>query len=349
MRTLDAAANRAGEGLRVVEDFVRFALDDRHLTQCCKSLRHDLAVAVAKIPVDQRLACRDTPGDVGTHVTTAEEQSRSDGADVAAAALKRSQQALRSLEEFSKVICPELGTRFEQIRYRSYSLERAAHSTVSNRERLRGVRLYVLVNGRGSDEELASLIEAITASGVDAIQLRDKTLSDRELLQRARAARQATAKSGALLIINDRPDLAALSHADGVHVGQDELSVNDARRIVGPRALVGVSTHTIEQARTAVLDGADYLGCGPTFATRTKQVDKLSGVEFLRQVAGEIRLPAFAIGGIDGSNLAKVATTGFTRLAVSSAVTDAEDPALVTRRLRNTLDSLPGQRLPPVV
>jgi thiamine-phosphate pyrophosphorylase len=338
MRTLDAAANRAGEGLRVVEDFVRFALDDRHLTQHCKSLRHDLAVAVAKIPVDQRLACRDTPGDVGTEVTTTGEQTRHCGADVAVASLKRSQQALRSLEEFGKVIDPALAASFEQIRYRTYTLERAIHATHANRERFADTRLYVLVDGRGSDEELASLIESIIAAGADAIQLRDKTLTDRVLLRRARVARQATSQTGALLIINDRPDLAALSRADGVHIGQDDLSVKDARTVVGPSALVGVSTHTIEQARAAVLDGADYLGCGPTFATPTKKFEQLAGPELLAQVAAEIRLPAFAIGGINMSNLAQVMAAGFSKVAASSAVTAADDPAAAAGQLRKHLE-----------
>ena len=107
---------------------------------------------------------------------------------------------------------------------------------------------------------------------------------------------QGTRKT--LFIINDRPDLAALARADGVHVGQEELSVKDARSIVGPETLVGVSTHSIEQARQAVLDGANYIGVGPTFPSGTKQFEQFPGVELLRAVAAEIRLPAFAIGGI---------------------------------------------------
>jgi len=131
--------------------------------------------------------------------------------------------------------------------------------------------------------------------------------------------------------MNDRPDLAALSRADGVHVGQDELSVKDARSIVGPEALVGVSTHSIEQARQAVLEGANYLGVGPTFPSDTKQFEKFPGLDLLRQVGAEIRLPAFAIGGITTENLPEVLATGMTRVAVSGAIAAAAEPVAAAK------------------
>ena len=129
-----------------------------------------------------------------------------------------------------------------------------------------------------------------------------------------------------IFILNDRPDLAVLARADGVHVGQEELSVHDVRQIVGPTMLIGVSTHTIEQARQAVLDGANYLGCGPTFPSGTKHFDHFPGLDFLRQVAAEISLPAFAIGGITRENLPQVLATGFTRVAVGGAIASSAHP-----------------------
>jgi thiamine-phosphate pyrophosphorylase len=125
--------------------------------------------------------------------------------------------------------------------------------------------------------------------------------------------------------MNDRPDIAVLSRADGVHVGQEELTVQDARQIVGPERLIGVSTHTIEQARHAVLDGASYIGCGPTFPSNTKQFDHFPGLDFLRQVAAEISLPAFAIGGITVENMIEVQRAGLHRVAVGAAITSAMD------------------------
>jgi thiamine-phosphate pyrophosphorylase len=136
-----------------------------------------------------------------------------------------------------------------------------------------------------------------------------------------------------LFVMNDRADLAALSDADGVHVGQDELSVNDARTIVGPKALIGVSTHSIEQARQAVIDGANYIGVGPTFPSSTKSFDTFAGLDLLRSVAAEISLPAFAIGGITRENLPQVQAAGINRVAVTGAVIGAKDPKLAALEL----------------
>jgi thiamine-phosphate pyrophosphorylase len=333
LRILDAAANRAGEGLRVIEDYLRLALDDRHLTSVCKAIRHELFDALDTFPVSERHAARDTQRDVGTAVTLPSEEVRDGVADVVAASFKRVEQALRSLEEFAKTQSPEAAAALEQLRYRVYTLERAADITRSNLDRLADARLYVLVDGGASEAAFGELISTLVEGGASIIQLRDKRLADRELLARARLLRKLTRGTATLAIVNDRPDLAVLSEADGVHVGQDELSVKDARRIVGPRALVGVSTHSLVQARAAVLDGADYIGVGPTFPSETKQFADFTGPQLLAAVAAEIRLPAFAIGGITQETLPQVLAAGFSRIAVSAAVVASVDPGAAAKRL----------------
>ncbi len=336
-RILDAAANRAEEGLRVVEDYLRFALDDRHLTELAKRLRHDLAQSIARLSASGRLAARETVADVGTTIVTPTEQRREDAAAVAAANFKRLEQSLRSLEEFSKTVAPAVAAEFEALRYRCYTLERAIGITTDSLQRLVDVRLYLLIDGRGSADELADLAAKLLAAGVQAIQLRDKRLSDREMLQRARRLKEVTAVAGALMVMNDRADLALLAQADALHVGQDELSVKNARAIVGPNMLIGVSTHSIEQARQAVLDGANYIGVGPTFPSGTKQFAEFPGLGFLKQVAAEIRLPAFAIGGITEQNLPEVLATGVSHVAVSGAILSAEDSASAAAEFRRVL------------
>jgi thiamine-phosphate pyrophosphorylase len=332
-RILDAAANRAREALRVVEDYVRFVLDDRHLTGLCKQMRHDLTAALARLPQRRCLGARETQADVGTTLTAAAEQRREDASVVLAANLARLQESLRSLEEFGKVVDADLAAAIKQLRYRAYTLQRAVEITRHSIERLAGARLYVLIDGRPTVEEFHRLASALIEAGVHVVQLRDKRLGDRGLLERARLLRELTAGSGALFVMNDRPDLAVLARADGVHVGQDELSVKDARTIVGPATLVGVSAHSIEQARQVVLDGANYLGVGPTFPSGTKSFEQFPGLELLRAVAAEIRLPAFAIGGVCRVNLDEVLAAGFTRIAVSEAVASAEDPAAAVDEL----------------
>lgn len=337
LRIIDAAANRAGEGLRVVEDFVRFALDDAHLTCLAKQLRHDLTAALSPFSTSDRLAARETSADVGTDISTSAERNRPDALAVVVASFQRLQQAIRSLEEFAKLIEPDIAAQLESFRYRAYTLERAVVTTGNSAARLAGARLYVLVDGRGSAEEFCNLAETLVDAGVHILQLRDKRLDDRQLLARARQLREITSGSATLLVINDRPDIAALVRADGVHVGQDELGVKEVRQIVGPQMFIGVSTHSIAQARKAVVDGANCIGVGPTFPSETKEFPEFAGLEFARQVAGEIRLPAFAIGGIGPKNLAEVLATGICRVAVSSAVIAAADPAAAARQMLDRL------------
>jgi thiamine-phosphate pyrophosphorylase len=359
LRILDASLNRAGEGLRVVEDYVRFVLDDAHLTELLKQLRHDLAAVGSALPLSARHAARDTARDLGTALSTTSERSRHDAWSVCIASFERVKQSLRSLEEYAKTVEPELGRRFESIRYRLYAIEAAVGRTEDAGERLGAARLYVLVDGRKSQSDFGSLIESLIAGGADVIQLRAKELNDQDLIARSRQlvkslrstlsastnspdlARSGLAPEQAsirpLAIINDRPDVAVIVDADGVHLGQEDMSVEDARRVVGPNKLIGVSTHSIEQARAAVLDGANYIGVGPTFPSPTKAFADFPGVMLLQRVAGEIRLPAFAIGGVDSQNLGQVIAAGFTRIAVGSAVTGVENPAAAAAELRAAL------------
>jgi thiamine-phosphate pyrophosphorylase len=335
----------------VVEDYVRFVLDDAHLTEQFKRLRHDLAAAGAALPSPERHAMRDTQRDVGTAVTTPSETRRADAWDVCVASFERVKQSLRSLEEFGKVAKPQAASVFESLRYRLYTLEAATGRTVDAVERLAAVRLYVLIDGRESEAEFMALVQQLVAAGVGAIQLREKRLSDQQLIARARLLKSALQRQSApnspdqawsgllpLAIINDRPDVAAIVDADGVHLGQGDMSVKDARAIVGPRRLIGVSTHSIDQARAAVLAGASYIGVGPTFPSATKNFDAFPGVELLRQVAAEIRLPAFAIGGITAKNIDEVLATGVGRVAVSSAVAEAPNPHAAALELNQALE-----------
>lgn len=337
LRVVDAAANRAREGLRVVEDFVRFVLDDRHLTGLLKQLRHDLTAATAAVALEGRLAARETQADVGTELATDAERERRGVGDVLTANFTRLQESLRSLEEFGKLIDPDMAAVVEQLRYRTYTLHRAVAIAQASRQRLAHSRLYVLIDGQATIEDFDLLARDLILAGVHVLQLRDKRLDDRELLVRARLLRELTQDSQTLFVVNDRPDLAVLARADGVHVGQEELSVKDARSIVGPRMLVGVSTHSIEQARAAVLNGADYLGVGPTFPSETKQFASFPGVQLIREVASEISLPAFAIGGITVENLPEVVSAGATRVAVSGAITQADNPAAAVGQMLKLL------------
>jgi len=346
LRAIDANANRATEALRVVEDYARFVRNDGRLSESLKQLRHDLVQALHAVPADERLRARDTLGDVGTQAQTQAEYERADLAQVAAANWKRAEQALRSLEEFCKPFWTDAAKTIEQLRYRLYSLEKAAFEARPGHTRIQEARLYVLCSGLTDEREFARRIEALVAAGVELLQLRDKNLADRELLSRARLVRKLTANTTTLFIMNDRPDLARLADADGVHLGQDELLIHDARTMIGTDKLVGVSTHSLEQAQAAEREGADYIGCGPVFASATKSFEKLQGVALVHEVCEKIHIPVFAIGGITLQNLPQIRRkrevgagdpTYVTRIAVQNAIWDAEDCGKAAAQFRAAL------------
>lgn len=336
-RAVDANANRAREALRVLDDYVRFVLDDATLTEELKNLRHEFAALIGQLPPSLLDESRETLHDVGIGITSPGEMVRQSPADVARVNFKRLQEALRSLEEFGKVLAPQLVAGLEAIRYRAYTVERTVGLGVDARARLENARLYVLLTGANCAASLDWTIQQAAAGGADVVQLREKALSDRDLLERARNVRRWTRQTGTLFIVNDRPDIARLAEADGVHLGQDDMSVKDARQTLGPGPLIGVSTHTVEQVRKAVLHGASYIGVGPTFASGTKEFDQFAGLEFVRQATALTTLPAFVIGGVNADNIADAVAAGAKRVAVSAAICTADDPAPIAARLRAAL------------
>lgn len=336
-RIVDANLNRARESLRVLDDYARFSLNDPFLTERLKSLRHRLGEASGLLPVGNLLAARDTPGDVGTGLTSGGEYDRTSPAHVAGVNFKRLQEALRSAEEYGKVLGGEFAREVERVRYEAYSLERVIVRGGDVRARLAGADLYILLTGSQCAAALDWTIAEAAAGGAGVIQLREKDLADRELIERARAVRMWTRAAGVLYIVNDRPDIARLAEADGVHLGQDDLPVSEARRVVGPDALIGVSTHSVEQARRAVLDGADYIGVGPTFPSKTKAFDHFPGLPLVTAVTAEMSIPTFVLGGITLETASVAVAAGAKRVAVSSAVASAEDPRSAAIQLRQVL------------
>jgi thiamine-phosphate pyrophosphorylase len=337
-RVIDAAANRAREAIRVIEDYCRFVLDDALLSGELKTMRHALAEALQTAYPDRFVGARDTRRDVGTTLSTSGEERRHSPLAVVEANLKRLEEALRSLEEFGKLQSHDLGKAMEALRYRAYTVEKAIVLGTTARRRLSQARLCVLLTAGRCTAALDWTISEAAAGGAEMFQLREKNLADRELIARARDVRRWTGEAGALFIMNDRPDIARLAEADGVHLGQDDLPVKEARRILGADAIIGVSTHTIEQLREAVLDGADYVGVGPTFASTTKDFPELAGLEFVRQAAAETSLPAFVIGGVNASTIDAAVVAGARRVAVSEAVCAAEEPREAAAALRKALN-----------
>jgi len=345
LRIIDANANRASEAARVLEDAARLGLGDAAVALRCKSLRHALRNAVGGIDSAELHASRDTPGDVGTSMTGEMEGERGSLAEVCIAAGKRLGEALRVLEETLKLlpgseIC---AGRVKALRYEGYELGK--HVTLALARPRRQWRLCVILSEVLCNLSWDEVARAAIRGGADCLQLREKAMPGRQLLARAEAlmgiASENTGPSASRvdIIINDRPDIASMVGAAGVHLGQDDVTVEAARRVLGPRQIVGVSTACIADARRALEDGADYVGLGPMYPSTTKRKAGLAGVEYLRDFrawdrtrvegVGGAALPYLAISGIDAMRAGQLASEGCAGVAVSSVVCSSTEPEKV--------------------
>jgi thiamine-phosphate pyrophosphorylase len=209
---------------------------------------------------------------------------------------------------------------------------------MDRRRRLTRSRLYVVTDARSERRDLEAFLDAILSAGVDIIQLREKEAEAGDLLRWGEVFKAAAARHGALFVVNDRPDVAAAVDADGVHLGQNDLPAEPARRLLGPDVLIGLSTHD-EQQLSAAAQEADYACVGPVYETPTKAGRQPTGVELVSAAEKREDRPWFAVGGINRQTLPAVVKAGARRIVVVRAVTEAEDPAAAVRGL---LEGLPG-------
>lgn len=348
IRMIDANLNRAAEALRVGDDLARFVLDDAKLAGEMKALRHGLVEAARAFDPGLRLAHRDTAGDVGTGLAGATEYARTGAGSIAVAAGGRAAEALRSIEEASKAL-PQASVAVravEQLRYRSYDAFAALTLRLGGGREGRQWALCVLITeSLCTHHRWDRVAELAVEGGADCLQLREKTMESGELLARATRLVEIAHAAGRggprpSVIVNDRPDIAVLAGADGVHVGQSDLPVAAVRKLAGFTVAVGVSTANLDHARRAASDGADYVGLGPMFVSSTKPKPSLSGVDYLRAFLADpavSRLPHLAISGISPANAGDLAAAGCRGIAVSSVVCGAADPRRVCEDLRDAV------------
>ena len=336
-RILDANFNRAREALRVAEDCGRFALNDPAITAMAKNLRNDLQDILTTMPVDEMITARDTPGDIGTELTSPGETKRSGLGDVATAACKRLSEALRTIEEYSKIIAPGRTVQIERMRYNAYTLEQRLAGRLRVAGRIAEAKLHVLISSRLCGGSLKACARSALAGGADVIQLREKEVSDNVFLAFAAELRDLTDEMGKLFVVNDRADIAAIVGADGVHLGQHDLPIGEARRLLRPDAVVGRSTHSLEQARAAVTEGADYVALGPMFETATKDAGPLVGLDMLAEVCRELSVPVVPVGGITAENAGLLREAGACCAAVCAGVCSQDDPRAAARAIKDIL------------
>lgn len=347
-RLIDANLNRASEGLRLLEDVARFILSSQDLCARCKSLRHVLRDVIAQLGGSNPafdalglLASRDTPGDVGVPLSTPGELRRENLSAVISSAAGRAAEAIRVIEESAKLAgCIAAARTAEQARYDLYELhKRIALALGTGRARQWSV-CVLLSEHLCTHMPWTEVAQRAIEGGADCLQLREKSLDGGELLRRARTLVAIARPAGVTIFINDRPDIALLACADGVHIGQQDLHITEVRRLAGLALMVGVSTGCMGDAHRACLDGADVCGVGPMFETKTKHKPIIAGRDYLTAYLADpatFRTPHLAIGGIGPENVSRLAEVGCQGVAVSSCVCSAPDPAEVCRVLRRSL------------
>ncbi len=328
-RLIDANLDRSREGLRVIEDWCRFGLNRKDLTMKIKDWRHQLASHHHEIYKNARSVATDQ-GALSNHP---EQENRNLPNSIISANCARAQESLRVLEEFSRKSDPELSEIAAKIRYGIYQLEQTLLKLCKGKEKRQKLNSCNICLITSPQKELNKSVTGALSAGLKMIQYRCKEGTDQEKLKQAKKLADICKSNDALFIINDRLDIALAVNADGVHLGQNDIPTEIARKLLGFEKLIGRSTHSLKQLQKAEEEGCDYIGIGPVYETTTKPTAKPIDFKSLIEVTNKTSLPYFAIGGINNSNLSEITSIGIKRIAVSNAIMHSKDPSLATKEL----------------
>ncbi len=319
---IDANLDRAREGLRVLEDWARFGLGRNDFVVKIKNYRQILGKNHLEVYKESRNYIEDKC----KGLTHQEQLNRKTSEQIIHSNSARVQEALRVIEEFSRLGNHKLSKIASEIRYQIYTLEIDLLSLSRFRkseEILKENDLYVITDKK---ENLLEIIEEILIAGVKIIQHRFKTGTDKDHLQEAIRIKNLCKRYNSLLIINDRVDIALASNADGIHLGQDDLDLKTARKLLGYSKIIGISANNEFDISNALKEGCDYIGIGPVFETSTKKNKKPIGIKEIKSLTKDLNIPWFAIGGITKSNISYLKSHGFKKVALVSQLMNSEDP-----------------------
>ncbi len=319
---IDANLDRAREGLRVLEDWARFGLGKEKYVERIKNFRQILGKNHLEVYKQSRNHIEDKCKGLIHH----EQSKRKTSEQIISSNSGRVQEALRVVEEFSRLNNYELSKIASEIRYEIYTLEVDLLSLSKCRksvEILKENDLYVITDQK---EHLLEIIEEILIAGVRIIQHRFKAGSDKDHLQEAIQIKNLCERYNSLFIINDRVDIALASNADGIHLGQDDLDLKSARKLLGYSKIIGISANNEIDISNALKEGCDYIGIGPVFETTTKKNKKPLGIEKIKTLTKDLNIPWFAIGGIKSKNISYLKRNGVKKVALISQLMNSEHP-----------------------
>lgn len=339
LRIIDANRNRIAESLRLLEDLARLLLNDASLARQLKAMRHHLVTTTW--PAGQSyLQARDAAGDVGTYIEVGSQAKQRGIAETVIANASRVQESLRVIEELAKLPGSNLDAdKFKKARFALYSIERDLISRMMRQDKTGRISgLYAIIDsgfleGRSHTEIAAQVI----AGGAKVVQLRDKTTARGELLSVARELGKLCAAGNVLFVVNDHLDIALAADADGLHLGQEDLPVAVARRILPIDKIIGRSVVDVTQAAAAEAEGADYIAAGAIYPTASREAVEVVGLDVLGEIKKKVALPLVAIGGITRGNAAAVQAAGADSVAVISAILKAGSPEKAARQIVDRL------------
>lgn len=328
---MDANLNRALEGIRVCEDIFRFIFQSSMSSEF-KEMRHSLLTAALEIFGNSLTVSRNVSLDSQKFIDTESENMRTGYEDLFSANIRRACEAVRVMEEFSKTIPSQAGNPFQNIRFSLYDLEQRSLAVIRKTYLLDrfSYSLYgILDSAFVGSNNMAESAEIMAGEGCGIIQLRMKNSSSGEFLKTAEAVSGICSRNGVVFIVNDRPDIALLSNASGLHLGQDDLSPERAGEILKNNMITGISTHSISEAEEAYDSSADYIAIGPVFETSSKSGEVLPGIgmEIVKKISSASRKPLVAIGGISKENITHLIEAGCRCAAVISALYRNDDLA----------------------
>ncbi len=319
---IDANLDRAREGLRVLEDWARFGFGKNDFVAKIKNYRQILGKNHLGIYKQSRNQIEDQC----KGLTHQEQSNRKTPEQIISSNAGRVQEALRVIEEFSRLHNQELSKIASEIRYEIYTLEiDLLNLSNSNglEEILKENDLYIITDPK---ENLLEIIEDILIAGVKIIQHRFKTGTDKDNLEEAIHIKNLCKRYNSLFIINDRIDIALASNADGIHLGQDDIDLKTARKLLGNSKIIGISANNEIDISDALKKGCDYIGIGPVFETATKKDKKPLGIEKIKTLTKDLNIPWFAIGGVTKKNISYLKSNGFQKVALVSELMNSEDP-----------------------
>jgi len=319
---IDANLDRAREGIRVLEDWARLGLGQENIVIKLKNFRQILG----KNHLEFYKKSRNRINDPSKGLTHIEQLKRKSPEKIISSNSARVQEALRVIEEFSRGHNQNLSKIASEIRYEIYTLEIELLNFTSRQKALEIIKenhLYIITDQK---ENLLEIIEEILIGGVKILQYRFKEGNDKEHLNEAVLINKLCKKYNSLFIVNDRIDIALASNADGVHLGQEDLDIKTARQILGNSKIIGITANNKRDISNALVNGCDYIGIGPVFKSLTKKDKTELGVDTIITLTNELKIPWFAIGGINKDNIKTLKNFGFKKVALVSEIMNSQDP-----------------------